>query len=196
MPTLIAQGNGVVHWIYYGPPKGGKSASTPVVYNSYTFGHQKSGSHQFCQSFAQIYLFCDRLKDLPAGGPAAAWAKANCARKGSKGELKVAQKGPHYWDDLGHNIRIVTGFWRMILGTVQTSGAANGLATWFADRFRSVNHDFVVHNQQNRRQSSQTALMWPPMPPGASMSDTKVFESVFEKLNIIDHFATQIAKKV
>ena len=188
VPTLIAQGNGVVHWIYYGPPKkGSKSASTPVVFNSYKIGHQKTGSHQFCQSFAQIYLICDRQTDLPTNGPAAAWAKANCER------LQVAQKGdPEYWDRLGHNIRIVTGYWRMILGTVQKSGAANGLATWFADRFRSVNHDFVVHNQQNSRASSQYALMW----PGTSMSDTQVFASVAEKLNIIDHFATQIAEKV
>lgn len=196
VPTLIAQGSGAVHWIYYAPDvnkktgvvktKNGKP-SDPIVYNSYEIGHQKKGSHQFCQSFAMIYLMCDRLSNL--NGISKPWADQNC------NNLQVAQNSnseEEYWAKLGHNIKIVTSFWRMVLGTVTTAGGPD-LAKWFADRFRTIAQEYVEHNQKNRRASAQVALMWPA---GMVLDDAQVFANIATKLNIIDHFAEQIAKLV
>ena len=41
-------GTAVGHWVY--------CTAKGKEWNSYEKGHQKSGSHQFCQSFAQIYM--------------------------------------------------------------------------------------------------------------------------------------------
>lgn len=52
-------GDDAGHWVYC-PATNDKSV---VQWNSYELGHQKSGSHQFCQSFAQIYMLADLVGD-------------------------------------------------------------------------------------------------------------------------------------
>lgn len=56
---LLFFGGDAGHWVYC-PATNDKSV---VQWNSYELGHQKSGSHQFCQSFAQIYMLADLVGD-------------------------------------------------------------------------------------------------------------------------------------
>ena len=48
-------GTAVGHWVY--------CTAREEEWNSYEKGHQKTGSHQFCQSFAQIYMLADLVGD-------------------------------------------------------------------------------------------------------------------------------------
>jgi len=52
-------GTAVGHWVY--------CTAKGKEWNSYEKGHQKSGSHQFCQSFAQIYMLADLVGDKESG---------------------------------------------------------------------------------------------------------------------------------
>lgn len=52
-------GTAVGHWVY--------CTAKGEEWNSYEMGHQKSGSHQFCQSFAQIYMLADLVGDQDSG---------------------------------------------------------------------------------------------------------------------------------
>jgi len=201
IPTLAAHGGGAVHWVYYKPYQSGanaarkcsdaRSPSAPcVTYNSYRLGHQKAGSHQFCQSFALIYMICDNRQSWSELSMQE-WAGHYCGLLG-------AWEGPVTWVSLGHYIQLVTSFWKMVLKWVNDAAGSEidpkaEIRWWFAERFRAINQEAVAHNSQWTRSTSQHATMWPS---NEQPNDVQVFQKVDMMMKIIDHYADQIAESV
>lgn len=122
-PRLLFSGSDAGHWVYFN--RRGKQ------FNSYELHHQRSGTHQFCQSFAQIYMLADLNPEF----------------------------GRQFFDELkqnqfGHNIKVVIDYWRTVL---QEMSEDDLFAEWALEEFVSLDRQYIEHNKQNRRQSAKLA---------------------------------------
>eukprot|EP00434_Breviolum_minutum_P007354 symbB.v1.2.006493.t1/scaffold361.1/size299464/16 len=105
---LLFFGGDAGHWVYC-PATNDKSA---VQWNSYELGHQKSGSHQFCQSFAQIYMLADLVGDKEFGTENATTPRTllNSLRE---------KRNNDDFESFGANVKVVAKYWRAVMEEVK-----------------------------------------------------------------------------
>ncbi len=113
------------HWLYF--DRHGKE------WNSYKLQHQRNGSHQFCQTFALIYLLNDHgIKSVP----------------------KFAAKLET--NNYNNNMCVAVDFWRWIFNTLFDNPL---LKTWITEVFEDLNASYKAHNKTCRRRSSHMKLL-------------------------------------
>ncbi len=109
--VFISTNNDEGHWVYYN--------NNGILYNSYNLDHQSSGSAQFCQSYAMLYMLGDNNSFM---------------------KKKFTSKLKSGVDNYGNNIRIVIKFWKYIF-------RYNTLLTnWIISEIKSINNFDIVNN--------------------------------------------------
>jgi len=121
---IFLQGTGDAgHWVFY-DPKG-------VKMDPYEMQHQRSGSHQFCQTFSLIY------------------ACSSCHTDYRRDFFNRLKKGPAHFGD---NIRVAVAFWRHMF-----SGYHNpDLSDWMIDEVKMINDE--LKNAKDARRSDTNAI--------------------------------------
>tara|TARA_Y100000817_G_C16855844_1_gene543957 strand:+ start:1739 stop:2509 length:771 start_codon:yes stop_codon:yes gene_type:complete len=115
--TLYFNGEDIGHWVYYN--------EYGIPFNSYELMHQKTGSNQFCQTFALIYMFAHESNN--------AYLKSlmNCLIP----------------NDFAYNIRVVTQFWRFVINDPQ-------LSTQLLIEIQAINSAFIARESRRERDLS------------------------------------------
>ena len=113
MIVFLTKGEGIGHWVFY--DNDGKE------YNSYSLKHQKTGSHQFCQSFALIYA---------------------CSY------YNMSTFGKFFHDlienDFGHNIRVVVEFWRYLF-----TGYDIAFSNYLIEQVKEINNELNTGSRRD-----------------------------------------------
>ena len=113
------------HWYYY-------NTTRKKMMNSYDERHQRTGTHQFCATFALIYF----LGQSSSGHPITRFV--NHLRAG----------------DYAHNIRVVIQFWRSIMNSENKI-----LHGRFLLAAQEENRYFEIENSTNMRKLSQMPVL-------------------------------------
>lgn len=125
-------GSGVGHWIYF--------SRTGEEFNSYKLEHQKSGTNQFCQSFATLYLLKDwGLPDIPDF----------FSRLQTTIKIKAVAKRNEMW---GHNIEVIIDMWKWIFNK-------NSSKSWIVDEIKLLNDEYIQYNSRTRQRSKHITLI-------------------------------------
>jgi hypothetical protein len=91
--------------------------------NSYELEHQKSGTNQFCQSFAILYMISNYSR-----------RKINKDYKLKENYLDKLKSGSQYF---GANIRVVIEFWRFIFTYHPPT------TEWLIEQVRTLNNEYI-----------------------------------------------------
>lgn len=171
-------GTAVGHWVY--------CTAKGKEWNSYEKGHQKSGSHQFCQSFAQIYMLADLVGDKEFGSP------KTSARK-LLANLQEAQNAKDF-KSYGANVRVVAMYWSAALTELQqqsqsTKWQGQTPEEYLLKELRGINQELREHNLQTRRKTEHFNLI-------AEREEDISIDLVIRKLEFISRNAEEIAELV
>ena len=148
-------------------------------YNSYTRDHQKSGSHQFCQSFALL------------GACASSAAEGQLHKRGkTMGSLFEALKPGAA--NHGANIRVVVTLWDDYFQAVEADGSE--VKEWFFNCVNEVN-DYLLESQEEKpgRKTLNSSVKMKPIAEKGVQITMKLLR---EKLKDISQNADLIAKFV
>jgi len=151
----------VGHWIYVD--------ATGSHVQSYTEGHQKSGTNQFCQSFALIYMF----KNF--GQP------EYYNRLVSTNTISDENQKYQIW---GHNIEVVLSFYMDLF----TNYFSKEQQDWIIDQLKSINEEYKTHNLGQRSERNRLTLI-------AEDSNLITMDLVKQKLAEIYQYRVDIARE-
>ncbi|CAK9059407.1 unnamed protein product [Durusdinium trenchii] len=161
---LLFLGEDVGHWVYCEKDDG--------EWNSYKLMHQKPGTHQFCQSFAQIYMLANIIPSKEFGGTTAFEL------------LKSLKEGP---ENYGSNVAVVARYWSSVLREL---GKSKELEKWLLKELRSINESLREHNKGCRRKTQEYNLI-------AEQDEDITLDLILNtKLAFVARHATEIAESV
>jgi hypothetical protein len=134
---------------------------------SYTNGHQKTGTNQFCQSFALIYMLNDN-------GESTFFNQLKSVADAKTDEEK--------YRILGDNIQVVLSMWHYYIFTYCTEE----MRKWILQQFKTINDEYIEGNK-GKRASGRVALI-------ADNTDLITFELIKDKMIDINTYRVDIAR--
>ena len=163
----LTQTGSVGHWVY--------CSSNNTIFNSYELGHQKTGTNQFCQSFALMYMLSDVGTDkIKTDLNLLNLETINSIDKSSKTKKELE-------NIYGNNIVKIMNMWEYFLN--------NGLKNIIIKECIKIDKEYLKYNTENTRVTSQYQTF-----SQDSNNQTKINENwIRYKLQKIRENAKQIA---
>lgn len=194
------------HWVYID--------RLGIEYNSYTLGHQKSGSHQFCQTFALIYMlkdmgvteWFDRLISINSIDKNTTCTNASCNNINDISDIsdvsdisKFIESSDDYFDDSFHTDGECGNIDDILQGNIFGHNICvavsfweyfitsnKELAMWCIEEFKSINDEIIEYNSTVRRESAKNI-------PITESSDDITIELLIDKLHVVKINSFEIA---